>query len=289
MLLTHLLSLGALAHAFASSQKLHVPLWQTLPPTPALPSPVNNKTTPINGVQLWMQEYNKDVGGIPIVFDHGGLGYSAYFGSVISRLVHRNHYVIALDRRGHGRSTFNKDDVFTYDGFAEDIDAQLKAAGIHRYNVVGWSDGAVTTLSALTDPVKAKFINKAFIFGASANPQETNATFSSTSIFSEFVSRCRTEYAQLQPGADFAVFGSKVATMEATLPQMTDKQLGRIDGSRVMIVGAEHEEAVNLGVPERLHSVIKGSAIRILTGVSHFAPLQDPDQFTAAVEEFFSL
>lgn len=236
-----------------------------------------------------MQEYNKQVGGIPIIFDHGGLGYSAYFGSVISRLVDRKHYVIALDRRGHGRSTFNNDDVFTYDKFAEDIDAQLKAAGIHTYNVVGWSDGAITTLSALINPAQAKSINKAFIFGASATPQETNATFSDTAIFSEFVARCRTEYAQLQPGADFAAFGGKVATMEATLPQFTDKQLGTIDGSRVIIVGAEHEEAVNLGVPQRLHSVIKGSATRILTGVSHFAPVQDPDQFTAAVEEFFHL
>jgi pimeloyl-ACP methyl ester carboxylesterase len=236
-----------------------------------------------------MQEYNKQVGGIPIVFDHGGLGYSAYFGSVISRLVDRNRYLIALDRRGHGRSTFDQADVFTYDKFAEDIDAQLKNAGIHKYNIVGWSDGAITTLSALANPSTAESINKAFLFGTTATVQETNATFSNTSVFSEFVTRCRTEYAQLQPDADFDAFAGKVATMEATLPQMTDEQLRTIDGSRVMIVGAEHEEAVNLNVPERLHSVIKGSAIRILTGVSHFAPLQDPDQFTAAVEEFFSL
>lgn len=287
MLLPRLLSLGALAHGLVSSEKL--PLWQTLPPTPALPSPINSSTAPIDGVQLWMQEYNKQVGGIPLVFDHGGLGYSAYFGSVISRLVDRKHYVIALDRRGHGRSTFNEDDVFTYDGFAADTDAQLKAAGIHKYNVVGWSDGAVTTLSALSNSSQAKSINKAFLFGTTATVQDANATFSNTSIFSEFVSRCRTEYAQLQPDADFTAFATKVATMGATLPQMTDKQLRTIDGSRVIIVGADHEEAVNLGVPERLHSVIKGSSIRILTGVSHFAPLQDPDQFTAAVEEFFSL
>ena len=87
MLLINLLSFGALAHGLVSGQKL--PLWQTLPPTPALPSPINSKTTLVNGVQLWMQEYNKQVGGIPIVFDHGGLGYSAYFGSVIQRLVDR--------------------------------------------------------------------------------------------------------------------------------------------------------------------------------------------------------
>ncbi|RGP67532.1 putative alpha beta fold family hydrolase [Fusarium longipes] len=286
MILGTLVTFGSLASCLAISQSK--PIWETLPPTPDLPAPITTKTTLINGVHLWMQEYNKQAGVIPIVLDHGGLGYSAYFGSVISRLVDNGHYVIAVDRRGHGRSTFNKDDVFTFDQFAKDIDDQLKLAGVEEYNVVGWSDGAVTTLSALVNPVTAAPIKKAFIFGGTANPQQSNASFSDTVIFSEFVSRCRTEYAELQPNANFTLFGSKVVTLEATLPQFTDEQLGSIDGRKVIIVGAEHEEAVNLDVPGKLHKAIKGSKLQILTGVSHFAPLQDPDQYTAAVEKFFS-
>ncbi|KAG5665611.1 hypothetical protein KAF25_009736 [Fusarium avenaceum] len=285
MLFKNFIAFASLAHGLAINGEK--PIWLTLPPTPALPSPINTSTSLINGVHLWMQEYNKGAGGIPIVFDHGGLGYSAYFGSVISRLVDQGHYVIAVDRRGHGRSTFNQNDVFTFDQFAKDINDQLKAAGVHEYNVVGWSDGAITTLSALINPVTAKPIKKAFIFGGSADPEQTNSTFSSTDIFSEFVSRSRTEYAQLQPNANFTLFGSKVVTLEATLPQFTSEQLGSIDGSRVIIVGAEHEEAVNRDVPKKLQSAIKGSQLKILTGVSHFAPLQDPKQFTAAVEKFF--
>ncbi|KAF4336230.1 Valacyclovir hydrolase [Fusarium beomiforme] len=286
MLLKQLLAFGALANGLAVRQDK--PIWLTLPPTPDLPKPINTKTTPINGVHLWMQEYNKKADAIPIVMDHGGLGYSAYFGSVISRLISKGYYVIAVDRRGHGRSTFNKDDVFTFDQFAKDINDQLKHVGVSEYNVVGWSDGAITTLSALIDPVLSEPIKKAFIFGGSANPEQTNSTFSSTEIFSEFVSRCRTEYAQLQPHANFTLFGSKVVTLESTLPQFTDEQLGSIDGPRVIIVGAEHEEAVNRDVPEKLHRAIKGSHIEVLKGVSHFAPLQDPDQFTEAVEKWFA-
>ncbi|KAF5021867.1 hypothetical protein F66182_6094 [Fusarium sp. NRRL 66182] len=286
MLLKQLLAFAAFANGLALCQQKHI--WETLPPTPKLPSPVNTKTTLINGVQLWMQEYNKHVGGIPIVFDHGGLGYSAYFGSVISRIISNGHYVIAVDRRGHGRSTFNDDDVFTYDQFARDIDAQLKSVGVAKYNVVGWSDGAMTTLSALINPALAAPINKAFIFGGAANPQETNATFADTAIFAEFVARCGAEYAQLQPKASFSVFANKVGTLEATLPQITDKQLGTIDGTKVVIVGADREEAINLDVPRRLHKAIKGSQLAMLTNVSHFAPLQDPDQFSSAVEGFFS-
>ncbi|KAJ4183752.1 hypothetical protein NW767_013408 [Fusarium falciforme] len=286
MLFKQLVAFAAVANGLAIRQD--TPIWQTLPPTPDLPSPINTKTTLINGVQLWMQKYNEHVGGIPIVMDHGGLGYSAYFGSVISRLVAKGHYVIAVDRRGHGRSTFNTNDVFTYDQMADDIHDQLAAAGVSKYNVVGWSDGAITTLAALINPTLAVPIHKAFIFGGSANPEQTNATFSDTAIFSEFVSRCRVEYAELQPNANFSVFANKVGTMEATLPQMTDEQLGTIDGSRVIIVGAEHEEAVNRDVPEKLHKAIKGSKLEILPGVSHFAPLQDPNQFTKAVEKFFA-
>ncbi|CZR47154.1 putative alpha/beta fold family hydrolase [Fusarium proliferatum ET1] len=285
MLFKQLLAFGALANGLATRQEK--PIWLTLPPTPDLPAPITHKTTHINNVSLWMQEYNKKADAIPIVMDHGGLGYSAYFGSVISRLIKHGYYVIAVDRRGHGRSTFNKNDIFTYEGFAQDTNDLLKSHGISEYNVVGWSDGAITTLAALIDPVMSEPIKKAFIFGGSANPEQTNATFSSTDIFSEFVSRCRTEYAELQPHANFTLFGTKVATMEATLPQFTDEQLGSIDGPRVIIVGAEHEEAVNRDVPEKLHKAINGSHVEILTGVSHFAPLQDPDQFTKAIEEWF--
>ncbi|KAJ4314005.1 hypothetical protein N0V84_009112 [Fusarium piperis] len=286
MLFKQLVAFAAVANGLAIRQE--TPIWQTLPPTPNLPSPINTKTTLINGVQLWMQKYNEKAGGIPIVMDHGGLGYSAYFGSVISRLVANGHYVIAVDRRGHGRSTFNANDVFTYDQMADDIHDQLSAAGVSKYNVVGWSDGAMTTLAALVNPTLAAPIQKAFIFGGAARPDQSNATFSDTAIFGEFVSRCGAEYAQLQPNANFGVFANKVGTMEATLPQITDKQLGTIDGSRVIIVGAEHEEAINLDVPEKLHKAIKGSQLKILPGVSHFAPLQDPEQFTKAVEKFFA-
>ncbi|KAL0941721.1 valacyclovir hydrolase [Colletotrichum truncatum] len=265
----------------------NTPIWQTLPPTPQLPTPISTTTTPVNGIKMWFQKYNEKAGGIPIVMDHGGLGYSAYFGSVISRLIKAGHYVIAVDRRGHGRTTFNANDVFTYEQMANDIFALLEAQGVKQYNVVGWSDGGITTLQALINPKTAAPINKAFVFGASAKPDQTNATFSDTKVFNELVARCRTEYATLQPGANFTQFATKVATMEGTLPQWTDKQLASIPGAKVMIAGAEHEEAVNRDVPGILNKAIPGSKVTILTGVSHFAPMQDPDQFTKAVQDFF--
>ncbi|KAI1504943.1 Alpha/Beta hydrolase protein [Biscogniauxia marginata] len=263
------------------------PVWLTLPPTPSLPSPISEARIPIDGVELWIQKYNEDASQTPLVLDHGGLGYSAYFGAVLSRLIAKGHYVIALDRRGHGRSTFKADDDFTFDLFANNIYDQLKAAGIGQYNVVGWSDGGATTLSALLNDTISPTIEKAFLFGTFMLPSDSNSSFPDTDIYAEFVSRCAQEYSELQPGANFTQFATKVATLEATLPQFTTAQLAAISGSRVRIAGAQYDEAVNLDVPAKLQAAIPGSSLVILNDVSHFAPLQDPDQFTSALEDFF--
>lgn len=279
----HFSTLLALASTVASTALCAT--WDNLPATPALPAPISNIKASINGVQLWFQEYNKAASGIPIVLIHGGLGYSAYFGSVIS-ILSKSYYVIAVDRRGHGRSTYLQSDVFTFEQFAKDTQALLKAQGISKAYWVGWSDGAATTLAGLLDSSINSEIAKAFVFAGFQSYKDTNATFTDTAIYSEFVSRCATEYAQLQPQANFTDFATKVGTLEATLPTWSDATLARIDGSKVTIAGADHDEAVNLAVQPHLNSVIKGSKLKILTNVSHFAPVQDAAQFARAVVEF---
>lgn len=149
----------------------------------------------------------------PLVFDHGGLGYSAYFAAVLSRLIAKGHYVIAVDRRGHGRSTFNPDDLFTFDLFANNIYEQLKAAGVSKYNVVGWSDGGATTISALLNSTISPTIEKAFLFGAFMVPSDSNSSFPNTDIYSELVTRCAEEYSELQPQANFTLLATKVGRL----------------------------------------------------------------------------
>lgn len=283
MLSNTLFSILALAVTTLSSPlEKRAERWEVLPPTPALPAPITEVLTPINGVKLWSQSYNSAAGGVPIVMLAGGLGYSAYFGSVIDILI-KTHHVIAIDRRGHGRSTFNSGDTFTYDMFAQDTYDLLNVLGIKSANWVGWSDGGITALAALLDSKIKTSINKAFIFAASETYADTNATFTDTSIYSDFVSRCASEYATLQPTANFTEFGTKVGNMEAVLPTWTDADLSAIQGSKVAIAGADHDEAVNLAVAPHLASVIKGSRLVMLKDVSHFAPLQDASSFANAI------
>lgn len=274
-----LLTFGLAATTLAAEK------WETLPATPALPAPISNVRQSIDGVELWYQKYNEAAGGTPVVLIHGGLGYSAYFGDVISQLS-TSRYVIAVDRRGHGRSSYLSSDAFTFEQFAKDTNDLLKSIGVTNSVWVGWSDGAATTLAGLLDESINGAISKAFVFAGFQSYKDTNVTFAETSIYQEFVSRCASEYATLQPSANFTDFAGKVATLESTLPTWSDATLAGIDGSKVLIVGAEHDEAVNLNVAPHLRSVIPGSQLKILSGVSHFAPVQDPTQFAQAVAEF---
>lgn len=259
--------------------------WETLPATPDLPSPIGTDSFTKDGAALWFQKYNEAAGGEPLVFIHGGLGYSAYFGDVITILM-KTRYCIAVDRRGHGRSTYKAGESFTFDKFAQDTHALLQSKGVTKSIYVGWSDGAATTLASLLNTTISATISKAFVFAGFQKPEDSNTTFTDTAIYSTFLTTCAKEYATLQPNANFTDFATRVGTLEATLPQFTDAQLATIDGSRVQIVGADHDEAVNLEVPAHLNKVITGSSLVMLKDVSHFAPVQDPTSFAAAIEAF---
>jgi pimeloyl-ACP methyl ester carboxylesterase len=177
----------------------------------------------------------------------------------------------------------NSTDSFTFEMFAKDTYDLLHTLGVKQATWVGWSDGAATTLAGLLDSTITESISKAFVFAGFQSYMDTNVTFTDTAIYSTFISRCQQEYATLQPSASFSDFAGKVGTLEATLPTWSDSQLAAIDGSKVTIAGADHDEAVNLAVPAHLNSVIKGSKLKMLTGVSHFAPVQDPSGFAQAV------
>lgn len=49
------------------------------------------------------------------------------------------------------------------------------------------------------------------------------------------MARCANDYAELQPGANFTDFATKVATIEGTLPEWSNADLAKIDGSKVSL------------------------------------------------------
>jgi pimeloyl-ACP methyl ester carboxylesterase len=90
-----------------------------------------------NGVELYYEERGT---GIPLLFVHGMWGSCRFFHKQLAALS-SNYRVIALDLRGHGRSsmTMSGQTVPTY---ARDVAAFVEKLKLREFVAVGWSMGA---------------------------------------------------------------------------------------------------------------------------------------------------
>ncbi len=103
--------------------------------------------------QIYYEVYGD---GEPIVLLHGGLfGYIAEFKSIIPDLS-RDHRVIAIATRGHGKSQLGNQPL-SYQLFAKDFGAVIREVAKQPVNMVGFSDGAIAAYHlAATDPELVK-------------------------------------------------------------------------------------------------------------------------------------
>ena len=94
------------------------------------------------------------------------------------------------------------------------------------------------------------------------------------------------DYAQLSatPG-QFDEFFEAVGLMQRTQPNYSAEDLARIHVP-VTIAQSEHDEFIKREHAEYLARSIPNAEFVFLPGVSHFAPLQRPDQFNAAILDF---
>nr|WP_230947401.1 alpha/beta hydrolase [Burkholderia territorii] len=107
---------------------------------------------------------------------------------------------------------------------------------------------------------------------------------------SPLIDRCfarhRKDYARLSatPG-EFDAFVAAVSEMMRTQPDYSATDLAAI-GVPVAIVQGEHDEFIRPEHAAYLARTIPGATLTILPGVSHFAPLQRPARFNAAMLAF---
>ncbi|WP_375776671.1 alpha/beta fold hydrolase [Bradyrhizobium sp. ma5] len=255
------------------------PLWQTLPPTPPAVSGERSGHAKVNGISL----YYATIGhGPPVVLLHGGLSNSDYWGHQVKALA-RQHMVIVVDSRGHGRST-RDDRPYGYDLMADDIDALLDALHIVKADVVGWSDGAILGLDiALRHSGR---VGKVFAFAANTVTSGVQEGVEKAPVFARFIERARGEYAKLSATPkDYDAFVSQITKMWETEPNWTDDQLRSIKAT-VLVVDGDHDEAIKRAHTEYIAATIPNAGLLILPNVSHFAFLQDPALFNAALLHF---
>jgi pimeloyl-ACP methyl ester carboxylesterase len=247
----------------------------------ATPLPVTTEEGYVehDGARIWYAVYGS---GRPVILLHGGIGHSGNWGYQVPALVRSGYRVVLVDSRGHGRST-RDGRPFSYDLMASDVLAVMDVVCLTKAAVVGWSDGACTAL-ILGANAPARIMG-VFYFGCNMDPSGTR-DFEPNPIVDRCFSRHVKDYARLSATpARFDAFRDAVGLMQRTQPNYSAADLARIRVP-VTVVQSEHDEFIRREHAEYLAKSIPGAELRILAGVSHFAPLQRPEQFNSEVLAF---
>jgi pimeloyl-ACP methyl ester carboxylesterase len=255
-------------------------LWEILPTPAALPAAAASGRVAHDGAEIWYATYGA---GAPVILLHGGLANSGYWGNQVPALTAAGYRVILIDSRGHGRSS-RDERPYTYELMASDVVAVMDSLKIDRAAVVGWSDGAIIGLvMAMKNPDR---LTRVFAFAANMDPSGTNPAVATNTIFSRYEADAAAAYARLSPTPEgFSPFARAISHMWETEPNYRASDLARI-ATPVAIVDGDHDEAILRSHTEYMARSIPGAKLIILPGVSHFAMLQDPAQFNAAMLAF---
>ena len=232
-----------------------------------------------DNVPIWYAAYGS---GAPVILLHGGLGNSGNWGYQVPALVENGYHAVVIDSRGHGRSTRDAR-PYSYELMASDVLAVMDTLQIDKAALVGWSDGACTAL-ILADkvPIRAAGV---FFFACNMDPSGTKE-FQMTPIIQRCFNRHVKDYQQLSATPDqFDEFSEAVGLMQRTQPNYSANDLAQIRVP-VAIVQSEFDEFIKREHAEYLAQNIPNAEFVHLPGVSHFAPLQRPDQFNRAVLGF---
>jgi pimeloyl-ACP methyl ester carboxylesterase len=246
---------------------------------PPLPAATTDGFVENSGARIWYASYGA---GRPVVLLHGGLGSSNAWGHLVPALVKYDYRAIVIDSRGHGRST-RDDQQYSYNLMALDVLAVFDTLQLNKAAFVGWSDGACTALVlAATYPQRVEGV---FFFACNMD-----ATGTKEFEFTPTVARCyNRQVADYQAVSatpnDFQSFADAVSLMQRTQPNYTATQLAHISVP-VTVAQGEHDEFIKRQHAEYLARTIPGAQLLMFPEVSHFAPLQRPDVFNAAVIAF---
>lgn len=249
----------------------------------AAPLPIANEEGYVehDGARIWYGTYGS---GPAVILLHGGLGHGGNWGYQVPALVSNGYQAVVIDSRGHGRST-RDGRPFKYELMASDVLAVMDTLGLKKAALVGWSDGAVIALM-LASQASGR-VAGVFFFACNMDPSGAKE-FVFTPILGRCINRHTQDYQGLSATPDqFEAFSEAVGLMQRTQPNYSANDLAAINVP-VVIVHSEHDEFIKREHAEYLARTIPGAEFVYLPGVSHFAPLQRPEQFNGVMLAFLN-
>ena len=254
-------------------------LWETLPFPTSYPEPSTSGHLDVNGVQIFHAEWGT---GDPVILLHGGLGSIEAFANQIPALA-ESYHVIAIDSRGHGRST-RDDATYSYELMTSDVMAVMDEKNIEKAAFVGWSDGGIISLElAINHPAR---IEKAFIIGTNYTTAGVDPAVETNAVFGDYVGAAAELYAKnSSTPSEFDSFVNAIVEMWGAQPNYTAAQLQSVSAP-ITVFHALEDEAILDEHAEELAGLLKGATYLPKEGLSHFAMWQDPKFMNATILEF---
>jgi pimeloyl-ACP methyl ester carboxylesterase len=255
--------------------------WKIAPDPAPLPKPDLSGLAPVNDIKMYYEIYNAS-GGDPVLLLHGGLGSTLNWGNQVPALT-KNHEVIAVDSRGHGRST-RSDKPFDYHLMASDVLATMDYLKLDKVSIVGWSDGGIIGIDiAINNPER---LRKLLAFGANYNISGFDPNLESNPLFTKVVTKLAADYRKLSPTpGDFDNFLKAVSAMWESQPDFKPGELARIKAP-TLIADGQYEEAIRPEHTAELAKLVPGAQLVIIPNVSHLGLWQDPVAFNKVMTDF---
>jgi pimeloyl-ACP methyl ester carboxylesterase len=227
----------------------------------------------VNGIKIYYETYGS---GEPLLLLHGNSSSIISFKSQLSALS-KKYRVIAVDTRGQGNSG---DDgrLYTYDLFAEDMNALLDHLHIDSANIVGWSDGGNTGLiMAMKYPAKVK---KLITMGA-------NVFIDNTVVESWVFKELSKQLKELE--SDTSAWGknrARLINMLLTEPRHSFNELKAIQCPVLVMAG--EKDVIRPEHTRQIAAHITKSTLLIVPKETHYYPAENAASFNKTVLEYFS-
>lgn len=255
-----------------------------VPAMAAAPLPPNGHVVQTGNIMTYYEEYGS---GPPLIVLHGAAGSTSDWANIAPELA-KSYRVILVDSRGRGRSSDDSTPL-TYHQMMSDTLLLMDALGITKAHLLGWSDGAIIGLDmAIHHPERlASLVSYGGQYNAEAGTQ----------FFEDFV-RVMTindmkdwadGYRAVSPQPERAELElEKIRSMLIYLPDFSKKQLKSITVPVLVLDGA-NEEIVEPTHARELSKLIPGAKLVIMPGTGHYAPLEQPTEFSRIVLDFLTM
>jgi pimeloyl-ACP methyl ester carboxylesterase len=225
----------------------------------------------VNGINIYYEEYGT---GEPLLLLHGNSQSIKDFKMQIPEFA-KHYHVIAVDTRGHGKSG-DDGKKYSYNLFAEDMNALLKHLKISKTNIVGWSDGGNTGLTmAMKYPDKVK---KLAVMGANI--------FIDSSVVDNWVFEVlNQELKELQNDtAQWSKNRIRRINLLLTEPKYKFSDLKKITCPVLVLAG--EKDIVKEGHTRNIAKNIAKATLLIAPNETHEFPQENPNSFNKIILDF---